>query len=200
MPECFPTPHIAPENDVINVSVKHDIKRLSRDLTRKQKRDLPRAIVTALNKTAASVKTAVAKDITEATGIANQTVKKYLDIDKANYQEMAATITPTKRTFNLIRFATRAAINAYRKAPGLQAKAWGKKARVFPGVFVGNKDRTAFVRTGKGRLPIKPAYGPSIPRAMASDKIERHTRIVIAERWRKIFDHEFKRLVNRGRR
>ena len=182
---------------MLNISVKHNIKEVTKTLDRHQRKLLPQVITTALNKTVASVKVAVAKDITKATGITAGVVKRGLDVKKANKADRTATITAATRTSNLIRFATAAAISRYRQSPGLKAKAWSKKARVFPGVFVGNKQRTAFVRQSKNRLDIVPAYGPSIPRAMVSAKIAKRTRKWIPARWKRTFTHEFNRKFGR---
>ena len=182
----------------MQVSVKHTLKNLPKKLNRMQKRDLPKVIVSALNKTVGNVKVAVAKDITASTGIAAAKVKPHLIVTKASITKHTASITSAKRTFNLIRFASPIAIRNYRKDGGLKAKAWDKKARVFPGTFVGNKGRTAFIRTGEGR-GIRPAHGPSIPRAMVSDKVAKHTRIVIAKRWDINFAHAFKRKFEKVR-
>ena len=177
----------------LNISVKHNIKEMTKTLNRRQRKELPKVITTALNKTVASVKVRVAKDITKATGITAGVVKRGLDVDKANRTTRTATITAATRTPNLIRFATQAAIRTYRKGPGLKAKAWSKKARVFPHVFVGNSGRTAFVRQSKNRLDIVPVRGPSIPRAMVSAKIAKRTRKWIPARWKRTFTHEFNR-------
>lgn len=168
---------------MLTVSVKHDIKALSKTLTRMQRKDLPKAVTQALNKTADNVFSAVKKDISASTGIAQGKVAPHLNRRKATWNRLTASIAASKRTFNLIRFASPAAIRGYRKQAGLKAKAWSKRARVFPGTFVGNKDRTAFIRKGKARLPIRAAHGPSIPRAMVSNKVAKHTRQVIRKRW-----------------
>ena len=183
---------------MISVSVKHTLKNLPKKLNRMQRRDLPKVVVSALNKTVGNVKVAVAKDITKSTGIVAGKVKPHLIVVKASIRKPTASITSSKRTFNLIRFASPIAIRNYRKDGGLKAKAWGKKVRVFPGTFVGNKGRTAFIRTGEGR-GIRPAHGPSIPRAMVSDSVARNTRLVTARRWRINFAHAFKRKFERVR-
>lgn len=185
---------------MLNISVKHDMKRLAKTLDKKQRKDLPKVIVSALNKTVANVKVAVAKDITASTGIAAAKVKPHLDVRKATRAQRIATITASKRTFNLIRFATPAAIqrSLQHRGTGLKAKAWSKKAKEFPGVFVGNQGRTAFVRTGAGRK-IRAAHGPSIPRAMVSAKVAKHTRALIPKRFRINFEHAFKRKFERRR-
>ena len=184
---------------MLNISVKHNIKEMTKTLDRHQRKLLPQVITTALNKTVASVKVAVAKDITKVTGITAGVVKRGLDVKKASRTQRIATITAATRTPNLIRFATPAAIRTFRKAPGLKAKAWSKKARVFPHVFVGNSGRTAFVRTdtADSRSKIKAVFGPSIPRAMVSAKIAKRTRKWIPARWKRTFTHEFNRKFNR---
>ena len=178
------------------VSVKHDMKRLAKELDRTQRKQIPKVMTQALNKTADNVFTAVKKDISVSTGIAQGKIKPHLDRRKATWNRLTASISSSKRTFNLIRFATSAAIANYRKGSGLKAKAWTAKARVFPGVFVGNKGRTAFVRSGSGRK-IKAAYGPSIPRAMVSDTVAKHTRKTIKERFPINFASAVKRFFPR---
>ena len=180
----------------LNISVKHDMKRLAKTLDRTQRKQMPKVMTQALNKTVAKVNTEVRKDISKATGIAQNKISPHLDVRKATWNRLIASVSTSKRTFNLIRFASAAAIKNYRKGSGLKAKAWAKKARAFPGVFVGNKGRTAFVRSGSGRK-IKAAYGPSIPRAMVSDTVAKHMRKTIKERFPINFAQAVKRFFPR---
>lgn len=179
----------------MKISITHDLDKLAKTMQR-QREDMAKIVVSTLNKTVGNTEVAVRKDVAKATGLAQGKIKPHLSVNKANRTRMEAAITTSKPTFNLIRFATPAAVKNYRKTKGLKAKAWGKAARVFPGVFIGNKGRTAFIREGK---KIRGAHGPSIPRAMASKKIAAHAREVIATRWDVNFRSQMKRKFERKR-
>jgi hypothetical protein len=181
---------------LVEISVKHTLGDLSKHLTRLQKKELPKVIVGALNKTTDNVRVVVQKDVSAATGVAQKRVKPHLVVRKAHPGRLTATISSSKRTFNLARFATPAAIRNYRKSKGLKAKAFGSRARVFPGVFIGNKGRTAFVRDG-GK--VRAAHGPSIPRAMVSPRVNKKVREKIAEQFPKNFRSQLKRKFERKR-
>ena len=184
----------------MKLSIKHSLKGLSRRLDQ-QRKEMPKVITTALNRTAGNAAVAVRRGISQATGIAVGKIKPRMALKKATRSRQIAILTAFAHTPNLVRFASAAAIGASlkRKGKGLKAKAWAKRARVFPGTFVANRGRTVFVRRGKGRLPITNVYGPSIPRSMGSKRVLRHVQEIIVRRWRINFAHEFKRKFERKR-
>lgn len=176
----------------LSISVKHDIKELQKKLDRTQRRQIPKVVSAALNKTRANVVTAVKKDVAAHTGVIQKDIKAALSEDKATPLRLRTSIIAKKRTFNLIRFVSGRQAKA---ATGLKAKAFGSKARIFRGTFIGNKGRTAFVRKNQAdpRSKIRAAHGPSIPRAMVSDKVSKNTRQTIAKRFPINFASQIKR-------
>lgn len=169
----------------IEFSIASDIERLTRNLSDLQRRRLPRAINSTLNKVATTVRKESVKEISRASGLKAKDVRARVDLIRSNFTRLEAIVKASGKHSNIARF------NARQTRRGVSAAPW-RKRRVFPGAFLGNQGRTAFIRTGKGRLPVKSLAGPSIPREFARDTAKKVLLDVGARRFREILPRELR--------
>jgi len=142
-------------------------------------RELERAEVMAINKTATKAKTEMKRAISSEFMLTQREIAPHLRIRKARKGHVVATLDPFdspskpgSRSMNLIHFmekkVTMAQYRKRRKAEGrpqlrFKIKRTGGGLKTIRGAFIGNKGRTVFKRTGKGRLPIKPVQTIGVP-------------------------------------
>ena len=138
------------------ISVRTNIDEVRRKY-RVAAKQVDHAARRALNRTAQQVRTQSVRALAKETGIVQRSIRERVDIRQANYSELAAEVRARPRTYNIASFGARQT-NA-----GVVSKAWGKR-RVYRGGFLINSGRTAMIRVGKSRLPIRPLWGPRIHR------------------------------------
>jgi len=153
------------------------LKQLKHALTMTA-REIERAEVMAINKTATKAKTEMKRAISSEFMLTQREIAPHLRIVKARKGHVMATLdpfdSPSKpggRSMNLIHFmekkVTLAQYRKRRKAEGRPQLRFkikrGGGVKTIRGAFVGNKGRTVFQRTGKGRLPIKPVQTIGVP-------------------------------------
>ena len=145
---------------------------------------LPRAIdaatVRGLDRTAVSARKSAMKEIREKTGLPPKFLRERLTIKRASVGNLTAEIRAAKGAPNLARF------NARQVKAGVSANAWNVR-KVYKGAFLGNGGRTAFARTSKARLPLKPLRGPSVPKAFMQDAAQRAIAEAVAAEFPKHF-------------
>ena len=137
---------------------------------------VPQATARALNRTAAEARTQVVRKLASQTGLKQKSIREKLIVVRARRSSLVAELQVSGRPLNLLRFGAR------QTKRGVSAKAWGKR-RVYPGTFLGNRGRTVFKRVGGKRLPIKPVWGPSIPREFIRNQLDRTIGRVVRERF-----------------
>lgn len=174
---------------MIEISIKEDIKKITAHLSRLQNVTIKKATVSALNKTATSVKSISVKTIAKETGIKAKKFKRSIVISKANRHNLSAAIIAKKqRAFNLIEFVSKAKTNtkAFKKKAGVTAKAWGKK-KEYKGTFIGTGKSSGkflvYARTTNKANPIKAIHGPHIPTAFAQKTITDTMKAKVKERF-----------------
>jgi len=174
---------------VIDFSVEHDVKKLTRHLSRLQNQTIEKATVSALNKVARSVKTASHREISKQTGIPQGKFSKSIVISKASkFKLSAAVIALPSRAFNLIEFVTKGKrkIGGFRKKIGVTAKAWGKK-KEYKGTFIGTGKTSGkflvYARTSDKARPIKAIHGPHIPTSFLNKIVMRTMKAKVKERF-----------------
>jgi len=141
----------------MQISIRSNVKQVTRGLTRVQRKVIPGATVTALNKVRKEAATAAVKVLAKEVGLPQKSIRESILETFASMQNPVASVKVVGKALNLIRF------NAKQVKKGVSAKAWGK-TRTYKGAFIANSGRTVFARTSKRRLPIKPLHGPSIPK------------------------------------
>lgn len=185
----------------MNITVKTNIRSVIADFDRIAK-EMPEAVASALNKTAAQVKTAAAREI-RARGykLKASTVKDGIRIERANRGKLTARVIASGKPIPLIAYGARdvkprgvsvsvqegrkvikdafivALPNGHRavcvRAPGAKAKK----------VFKNGK-------TTWSTLPIKQLYGPSLPGVIVNRHIQQAIQRLIEEKFPRILAHE----------
>ena len=167
------------------ISVKHDIREVEKTLSRAQRKAVPDASRMALNRVAASVRSAAVKAIAAETGIKQKDVRAATTLRKAGRgRVLRAEIDARGRPLNLIRFGAR------QLKKSVSAKPWRRRRVYKRRVWVGNQGRTVFIREPGGK--IRGMYGPSIAREMIRDQVGKAIHARFAERW----PIEFERALN----
>ncbi len=187
----------------MEISIRHDFKKLQKDLSRIEKRVIPKAAKRALNKTAQQVKTHAAREISKKTGIKVGVVKKHLLKINAQFNSLTAAVIAKKYAPNLIEFMTAAQINRamQRKGKGVRSRAW-RKTKEYRGTFVGRGKGSGkllvFSRTGPSRRsPIEAKPGPSIPRTFIQTEVMRSMKLKIARQFPKNFSADLKYFISK---
>ena len=172
----------------LSLSVKSNFKQLTKGLNRLERRIIPAAANSAINKAGTKVKTVIARDLSKEMGVKQSEVKKQIQMKKSNFRTLTAKLIARGRRWNLIRF------KAKELKKVLVAKPWNRKRKYKTG-FIGNRGRTAFIRLSNNRKDIRPLRGPG----MASEFVRlRATKIMksIAEsEVLKQFSRELKRRI-----
>ncbi len=189
-------------------SVKGDVKEVTRYLNSLERKVVPAATVSALNKTISGVRTESSREIKKETGLKSGYIKKRLKIVRARRGRYTAKINALPGAPNLIEFVRvgrqlmgRPGKRTKRsREGGVRAKAWNK-SKVYKGSFIGSGKNSGkplvYVRTGKGRYPIKALHGPSVPRTFMQRKVERVMEKEARRRFRKNFTHEIRWRISR---
>lgn len=120
----------------------------------------------ALNRTAQQVRTVSVRALSKETGVKQRSVRDRVSIRKANYSTLSAEVQARPRTYNIASFGAR------QTKQGVSSSAWGKR-RLYKGGFLINGGRTALIRLGKSRLPLKPLWGPRIHREFERDVVNK---------------------------
>jgi len=138
-------------------------------------KELERAEVMAINKTATKARTEMKRAISSEFTILQKDVNKKLKVTKARRGHAVAVLEPIAGrrgySMNLIHFLEKKPgireqkrrIKAEGNRPQLRFHIKRGGAKTIKGAFIGNKGRTVFKRTGKGRLPIEPVQTIGVP-------------------------------------
>jgi len=172
---------------MISMNVKVEgLKALHKKLGAME-RELPKAVVMGINKTAGKAKTAMKRAISSEFMVTQREVNPNLKLTKANRNHIKATLEPFNsnskpgaRSLNLIHFLEKKVSLAEgrrrKKSEGKRSQLRFKikrsgPAKIIRGAFVGNKGRTIFKREGKGRLPIKGVYTVGFPKMFGTKRV-----------------------------
>jgi len=168
-----------------------------------------KAMVRALNTTVEQGKIQMARQISQEFRISVSAAKDRLAVRRASVRGgllrfqafLEATRKGKGRSMNMRPFVTGSRVSrASAKRQGnvalagqlqLQIKRGGGR-KVIPGAFIGNDGRTLFIRTGKGRLPIKALSTIDVPQMFNTKRINS----VVVDVMLKRFDANFHRELN----
>lgn len=183
---------------MIKISIRNNFPEVARELDRVGQDIGNKAMARALNATIAQGKTAMARQISQEFRIKVGTVKERLVVRKATVKgtfQMEAILEATRRgqgrSMNLIHFVTKLPITNKKGAVSqlqFQIKRAGGR-KMIKGAFIGNKERTVFIREGKGRIPIKALNTIDVPQMFNTKRINSVVRVVMLKR----FDVNFRR-------
>ena len=189
---------------MINVSIEADIKQAAAKLTTVQRRIVPRATNSAINKTVRNVATALNRHISKETGLKIGDIKKGMNIRRSTFTTLSAVITGRGRAVTLRRFVSpgKRVPGAFRKQRGVTANPW-RKRRLFPDTFIiwGRNHGQALVavRKGTARRPIHILKGPSIRQEMNRPASRRLMSATARDRFRVNFERELTYQLSRMR-
>lgn len=137
------------------VDVKFDVKKLTSKLTNIERKVIPAATSSALNKTATKVRNGAVKDLRKIVGksisISAKNLKKLITIIKANRKKLVATIFVADKQTLLISF------NAKQTKKGVMAKPYGRR-KLHKGAFIqtmSSGHRGVFARIGGKRETLR---------------------------------------------
>lgn len=171
-----------------------------------------RALASALNKTAAQAKTAMGREIRAEFNLPAARVSAALRVTNARASgakmRLEASLESPRqrgRSLNLVNFMERSTTMAQArkraKAGTLSQlfvqikKAGGKKA--LGSAFLGNKGRTVFVRTGRGRLPIKALQTIDVASMFNTRRVNAKVVRLIEEKFPSLFANEARFFTDR---
>jgi hypothetical protein len=174
----------------LEFNFKGDLKEIERHMDKVQRRAVPKAATRALNKVIGNARTEAIKKIIKHASLTGKVIRPYMGIKKATWGHLVAHLTVSKFTPNLIRF------KAIQTKQGVKATPW-KKRKLHRGAFIANKNKTVFKRVGKSRTPIVPVFGPSLINEFKRDEVQTAIGIRTLEQWRKVFDYEMQREIDR---
>lgn len=153
---------------MVKISVRGDVKKTRRSLSRLQRTVFPAAINSALNKTAKKVQTRALKLLAKEIGLTQRVIKEAFTIVKSNFSNLRTIIISKRRAFSLFRFKAR-------QTPlGVKASAWGK-SKLYRGAFIVQDKYVAKRKPGGG---LKALHGPSVPVEHAKAPIVQAQEIV----------------------
>ena len=172
----------------LSVSVKSNFKQLTRGLNRLERKVIPAAANSALNKSGRKVKTLITRNLSKEMGLKQKDIKNEIKVRKSNFRTLSVLITATGRRLNIIRY------KAKQLKKALTAKPWGK-ARKWRTGFIGNKGRTAFIRLQNNK--IKALSGPGIASEFVRRRAIKLMKTIGGDEFLKQFSRELKRRLGR---
>lgn len=185
------------------IRVNADVDKALSGLSDLQKKVVPAATASALNKTINTCRTEAARVIKGSSGIKVSTVKEALPISKANKNKQWAEITARKRPTNLIEYVSTAnkRVGAFRNKPGVRAKT--NKTYTVTGSFIapakGSGKLLVLQRRGANRLPTRTIYGPSVYNSFKNEKTQTTIKNTADKQWQANFKRELEHYIRRQR-
>lgn len=196
---------------MFSVDVKFDVKKLTSKLTAIERKVIPAATNSALNKVATTARNESAEIITKrmgkAKGLSAAGFKRLVKIKRSTRKTLVATISVKGRHIPLIAFKARKAKG------GVIATAWGKR-KLYKGAFIAkvpSGHKGVFKRTGARRGDIKQVkkganvgqryrpqlsigelFGPSVSSVFKDVEVATVMRDVVKVKFPKVFEKELK--------
>lgn len=180
-------------------SVKGDVREVAKMLNTTERKVVPQAASTALNKTARQVNTQIARHISASSGIKTGEVKKRIQLLKASKNRLASSLWARGGRIPIDQLK-----GARQNKTGVRYnRGDGRKSTRRHAFMVNGK---AFRRKSLGggkfvpRLPIERQRGPSVPREFIRNESERLMQATAGPAWQRNFQHEMTRRLARVRR
>lgn len=131
------------------INIKGDVKAHTKHLSKLQKKIIPDATRSSINKTATSVTSAIKKPIAKEIGVRQKDIKKAFYIKRANRKKLTAEITIRPHLRKLIRYPAGEALKA--KALANSFPRHGVKGKAFIAKMK-TGHRGVFKRAANGRI------------------------------------------------
>lgn len=187
---------------MFSIDIKVDSRRVQHALSQLASDLQDKAIMRAVNKTAAAAKTAASREIrAQGYNIKAAAISKSLLIHRATKHDLKAVISVTGKPIPLLAYGGR----QVGRGVSVQVKN-GRK--IIRGAFIATMPsghQGVFVRVGKRHkkvmrnghvvwsgLPIKQLFGPSIPSAVANEAVQRALAQTIKQKYPRLLAHEIK--------
>jgi hypothetical protein len=179
---------------MVTLNVTANFGNVQRALDRMRQDVATKAMARALNRTTDLGKTEMSRQIRAEFNISATKVREKLFVRKATFSQgrfgLSATLESRtangRRAINIINFGAR------QTKAGLTAKIKKSGGRVLVSSkgFIGNKGRTAFMRVGKERLPIKSLQTIDVPQMFNTRRINTKVRAYMLKRFPEVFQRE----------
>ncbi len=155
------------------------------------RRQIPIAMVRAMNRAIGSGRTAIVKEMARDTGLKSKDVRDALVMREASIGRPVASLSAPLKRIPLIKFGARGPEPSRGRGRGVSYNLGAGGRRTLPHAFIatmGTGHRGVFMRRAKGRLPIRELQGPSLGHVF-----NKYREVGIArmeEAFVKNFDHE----------
>lgn len=130
-----------------------------------------RAIVRGLNKTAANVRTSASTAIRQRRALSAKVVRDAMAVRKATNQNLVSSLVVTGRPIPLKDYKANQTKRGVTVAvtPGKRSLVSHRGNR---GFIIDKIGGHVFARQGKGRLPVKKLFGPSLPSTFVQEQVK----------------------------
>jgi hypothetical protein len=151
------------------LDVRSDIHKLTKYLSKVERKVLLKVKRRSLNKTGITVNKELVRRIRLQTKLPAKRIKKKLLIRKARGKSFEWSIEGLRGVTNIIEWvpASKQVVGAFRKKQGVRSRAWGKR-KTYPGSFIGRGQNSGkllvFIRDSSSPSGVKDVRGPSVKR------------------------------------
>lgn len=173
------------------VNLRGDTKEITKHLEGTQRKVIPAAVSTSLNKTGAKLNTVVKRDLAKELGVPQKAFKNQIKLFRATRRRWKAKEwIGTKKTIKVSKILHSSALDKY-YAKGLIEKPAGE---IFT-VTLNNGHRGQFYRKGEGRLPIQEIV-LNISSVALKVLTSAADRANISREFRRLLSHELQRRID----
>lgn len=171
------------------IRVKVDIRGMEQQIKKLRKDVIPKVMARALNRAADGMRAEAVRTIAKLTGIKQKEVRSRMFVKGATPHQLWAEVGALPYAPNLSKF------RATRNKHGVAASAWGQR-KTYRGAF--KAKNTVLTRQTPERKPLKPLYGPSVPKTFMWKVVQNRLEAVTRQKWRSEFEREMARRLARG--
>jgi hypothetical protein len=186
----------------MEIKISTNFADVQRQLAALQRDVSDQALRSAVNKTMAQAKTQMVRAIAGEFNLPRSKIVEKMALRKAGFKAGRFGVEAVleskapggrRRAINVINFAAR------QTKQGLTAKIKRQGARkvVAAAGFIGNKGRTAFVRVGEKRLPIKPLQTVDVPQMFNTRRVNDPVVAFIKRKFPELFEREARYYTDR---
>jgi hypothetical protein len=186
----------------MEIKISHNFAEVQRQLATLQRDVADQALRSAVNRTMAQGQTQMVRAIAGEFNLSQSKIREKMFLRKAGFKAGRLGIEAVlesktqggkRRAINVINFGARST------ARGLTARIRrsGGRVVVHGQGFIGNKGRTAFVRVGEKRLPIKPLQTVDVPQMFNTKRINAPVVAFIRRKFPELFEREARYYTDR---
>lgn len=189
---------------VLEVNVKGDVKEAVRFLNRVQRKHVPQAVASALNRTMISVRAASTKEIRRNVSLLSREIKSEMTIRKASKVKQFTRLIAKARDLPLTKFKPKEKqlkrvniFGAPLKSVSVKTSPKRRRKVIKRGFFA--YGRSSIVQRAKGavRGPLKKLFGPAIDYRFDAPTTRRIMADRALEQFPKNFENQIQRILRR---